>query len=435
MFNVNMKNNMNFNPEKNYINKLLSKGEFGLEMESLRINSDGTLAQSSHPFEGIKNITRDFCENQTEIITDVFDNISDMLIQLSDLQKYICDTLNKNNELLWHFSNPPIFSSTDEIPIADFKGSVYRDYLAKKYGKAKMLLSGIHLNFSLPSNVISEFAKEKGQKIQDYQNNLYLDLSSKLVSYSWLLVYLTAASPVIDKSFAELIGISNDHLEKYASVRCSDVGYWNFFDATFDFSSIEAYTNGIEKYIDNGDIISCSELYYPIRVKPRGKYDIDLLRENGINHIELRMIDLNPLSPLGVFEKDLEFIHLLIIYLLCINKPLPNKNQQITAVNNMKSAALYDDNSIITLSVGNLPLKYAAILELKKLSDFAKHYYPEYLDSVNYQLAKTKNGTYSQIIRKLYSNDYINMGMTISEKYQRSGQNVYAFCGKLKRQL
>ena len=147
------------------------------------------------------------------------------------------------------------------------------------------------------------------------------------------------------------------------------------------------------------------------------------------------MIDLNPLSPLGVFEKDLEFIHLLIIYLLCINKPLPNKNQQITAVNNMKSAALYDDNSIITLSVGNLPLKYAAILELKKLSDFAKHYYPEYLDSVNYQLAKTKNGTYSQIIRKLYSNDYINMGMTISEKYQRSGQNVYAFCGKLKRQL
>lgn len=422
-------NNMKYDPNNIALRNSLSKGEFGLEMESLRINHDGTLAQTPHPFESVDNITRDFCENQTEIITDVFDNISDMLTQLSQLQNTVYKTLNEDGELLWRFSNPPAFTNPDEIPIADFKGSVYRDYLAQKYGKVKMLLSGIHLNYSLPISVIAELSEGTSKSLQDFQNDLYLDLASKLLSYSWLIVYLTAASPVIDQSFAHYSGISDSN--KYASVRCSEAGYWNFFTPIFDFSSLNAYTDSIEKYIDNGDIISCSEIYYPIRVKPRGKYDIDLLRKKGINHIELRMIDLNPLSPIGVFEKDLEFIHLLIIYLLSVNKPLPDKTQQLVAVSNMKAASLYDESSPINVCTDTLPLKDAAIIELKNLYDFAKQYYPKYLDAVTYQLSKTETNSYSQIIRELFSDDYIRKGIAISKKYQRSGQYVHAFCGKL----
>ena len=422
-------NNMKYDPNNIALRNSLSKGEFGLEMESLRINHDGTLAQTPHPFESVDNITRDFCENQTEIITDVFDNISDMLTQLSQLQNTVYKTLNEDGELLWRFSNPPAFTNPDEIPIADFKGSVYRDYLAQKYGKVKMLLSGIHLNYSLPISVIAELSEGTSKSLQDFQNDLYLDLASKLLSYSWLIVYLTAASPVIDQSFAHYSGISDSN--KYASVRCSEAGYWNFFTPIFDFSSLNAYTDSIEKYIDNGDIISCSEIYYPIRVKPRGKYDIDLLRKKGINHIELRIIDLNPLSPIGVFEKDLEFIHLLIIYLLSVNKPLPDKTQQLVAVSNMKAASLYDESSPINVCTDTLPLKDAAIIELKNLYDFAKQYYPKYLDAVTYQLSKTETNSYSQIIRELFSDDYIRKGIAISKKYQRSGQYVHAFCGKL----
>ena len=420
---------MKYDPNNIALRNSLSKGEFGLEMESLRINHDGTLAQTPHPFESVDNITRDFCENQTEIITDVFDNISDMLTQLSQLQNTVYKTLNEDGELLWRFSNPPAFTNPDEIPIADFKGSVYRDYLAQKYGKVKMLLSGIHLNYSLPISVIAELSEGTSKSLQDFQNDLYLDLASKLLSYSWLIVYLTAASPVIDQSFAHYSGISDSN--KYASVRCSEAGYWNFFTPIFDFSSLNAYTDSIEKYIDNGDIISCSEIYYPIRVKPRGKYDIDLLRKKGINHIELRIIDLNPLSPIGVFEKDLEFIHLLIIYLLSVNKPLPDKTQQLVAVSNMKAASLYDESSPINVCTDTLPLKDAAIIELKNLYDFAKQYYPKYLDAVTYQLSKTETNSYSQIIRELFSDDYIRKGIAISKKYQRSGQYVHAFCGKL----
>lgn len=37
--------------------------------------------------------------------------------------------------------------------------------------------------------------------------------------------------------------------------------------------------------------------------------------KNGISHIEFRMLDINPFEPLGIDRNDLEFIHLLIMYL------------------------------------------------------------------------------------------------------------------------
>ena len=50
------------------------RAEFGIERESLRVNADGTLAQTPHPFVGNAHIDRDFCENQVEIIGSVFDS-------------------------------------------------------------------------------------------------------------------------------------------------------------------------------------------------------------------------------------------------------------------------------------------------------------------------------------------------------------------------
>ena len=54
------------------VRKYLAQAEFGIERESLRVNTDGSLAQTPHPFESHKNIDRDFCENQIEFISDVF---------------------------------------------------------------------------------------------------------------------------------------------------------------------------------------------------------------------------------------------------------------------------------------------------------------------------------------------------------------------------
>ena len=43
--------------------KLFYKGKFGLERETLRVDINGRLAQTPHPFTEDGNITRDFCEN------------------------------------------------------------------------------------------------------------------------------------------------------------------------------------------------------------------------------------------------------------------------------------------------------------------------------------------------------------------------------------
>ncbi len=419
--------------ENENIKELLFQGEFGLEMESLRVTADGELSQTPHPFEGDPNITRDFCENQTEMITDVFDNIDGVLDHLDRLQHTVRDQLDEKGERLWRFSNPPAFSSPDNIPIADFKGSVYRDYLAAKYGKVKMLLSGIHLNYSLPRNVISLLAAETGKSEREFKDRTYLSLAAGLLSYSWLIVYLTAASPVLDESFVRFSDLPDSAKDKYSSVRCSEIGYWNFFTPVLDYSSLDAYCDSIGRYIENGDIISCSELYYPLRVKPRGKYDLDLLREHGINHVELRMIDLDPLAPLGVFKEDLEFIHLLILYILNNVHSLPEVSSH-DAVHNMKQAALFSRDTPVKVGGRDIPVNDAAAAAIETLGEFAREHYPCYLDAVKYQLCKTQGQRYADIIKGLYNDGYNEKGLALAAA-DRSFYNVHDLCRQLKGQL
>ena len=94
---------MLFDLDNQYINKHLGEAEFGIERESLRVTSDGALAQTSHPFGEHRNIDRDFCENQVEIIGDVFNTPGELTEQLQSLQDEIDAELVKNNEYLWPF--------------------------------------------------------------------------------------------------------------------------------------------------------------------------------------------------------------------------------------------------------------------------------------------------------------------------------------------
>ena len=80
---------MFFDLDNAIIREDIRQAEFGIERESLRVYADGTLAQTPHPFEEHKNIDRDFCENQVEIISDVFADPQRLYDQLIELQKYI----------------------------------------------------------------------------------------------------------------------------------------------------------------------------------------------------------------------------------------------------------------------------------------------------------------------------------------------------------
>ena len=401
---------MLFDLENASIKKYITQAESGIEREGLRVNSDGTLAQTPHPFENQKNIDRDFCENQIEIIGDVFTDPQKLNDQLLELQRYINTRLRENGELLWPFSNPPRISGENEIPVAQYSGSlqsksVYRQYLAQKYGKIKMLFSGIHLNFSFSDLLMrAAFEQSKENDYIRFRNYIYLRLASGLTQHAWLVVYLTAASPVSDET-------AGTESNLYSSIRCSDKGYWNHFVPLLDYSGLESYIGSIQKYIDDGNLRSVSELYYPVRLKPRGANSLEALAENGINHIELRVLDVNPLSPTGIFVEDIRFIHLLILYLVSQPERDFTETDQIKAVRNIKEAAVF----------GNEEIRQRAKLVLLDIQRFTSKHFPEFIDVINYQLEKLKPGnSYAEIISERFGDAYMEKGLELARVYQRS---------------
>ncbi|UNT92365.1 hypothetical protein [Allobaculum sp. Allo2] len=132
----------------------LFEGGFGLEKESLRIESKtGKMAQSLHPFSHSK-IVQDFAENQTEINTAVYPDWQSARRECEELTVLMQNILAKQGETLWPFSNPPMISSMEDIPMLQSglsSSTEYRHYLADRYGKMKMLFSGIHYNFRFPT--------------------------------------------------------------------------------------------------------------------------------------------------------------------------------------------------------------------------------------------------------------------------------------------
>lgn len=392
------------------INKYINEAEFGIERESLRVSADGSLAQTPHPFESHKNIDRDFCENQIEFISDVFNKPEQVNEQLWELQRLVNDKLKENGEFLWSFSNPPRISGENEIPVAEYTGSlrnksVYRRYLAKKYGKIKMLFSGIHLNFSFTQELIKTvFEQSEYNDFNDFKNDLYLKLATRLTEYAWLVVYLTAASPVSD----DTVGTESNI---YSSIRCSERGYWNYFTPILDYGNLQRYTGSIQKYIDDGNLRSVSELYYPVRIKPRGANSLEALAKNGINHIELRVIDVNPLTPTGIFTEDIKFIHLLMLYLVSLPEHEFTGTEQIKAINDIKAAAVFGNNDI----------KHRAEKVLDDIKSFALKYFPQYSDVIEYQIDKTHSGnSYAEIVSRRFGSDYMNTGIALAREYQRS---------------
>lgn len=320
-------------------------GQFGLERETLRVDKNGRLAQTKHPFND-EHLSRDFCENQLEIITPVCKSIEEMMASLWQLDQKARRMLSAQGETLWLYSNPPHIDSEAEIPIAYFEGSQsekldYRLHLARRYGKRIMLYSGIHFNFSFAEAFLRElFEQEHESSYTDFKNRLYLHLLKQVSRCSWLLVLLTAASPVYDLSL-DGDGKSGIDFDGYASMRSGERGYWNQFVPELDYSSLSAYANSIRHYIRNGVLFSAGELYLPVRLKPEGANTLEALLQNGVDHIELRMFDLNPLKPLGIDQKDLEFAHLLLIYLLHAEDFAFTPQLQAEAIAHHKAAALY----------------------------------------------------------------------------------------------
>ncbi len=421
---------MSFDFNNRKIKDLIFDVTFGLEKECLRVDENGFLANTEHGFDD-KHIERDFCENQVEFVTDVFNSAEKVCDQLRELHSLVQKNLANRTpkELLWSFSNPPYVKDENDVPIANFVGgqsgkSEYRKYLADKYGKLKMLYSGIHFNFSFDDSFLTTCFEENGKdSFEEYKNSIYLELAEKLVQYSWLIVYLTASSPVLDRSFIQPNSIGKTLVSNFSSARCSEAGYWNDFVPILAYGTTFEYVESIQRYVESGQLRSASELYYPIRLKPRGLNSLDNLRDNGINHIELRMLDLNPLSEIGIMENDVKFLHYLIIYLMSLPRLSFDETAQRVAIKNEKTAAKLNDLELIEVSGKEVSTKSAALNELTKIKQFFENFRNSEIDAVlDYQLKKVSDpkNRYANIVIEKFGVDYVQNGLSLAKQYQNN---------------
>lgn len=413
------------------VRKLLLQGNIGLEKENLRVDENGNMAQTRDPFSQDPHIVRDFCENQVEINTEVFDSVEGAMNDLAGRTQQIKATLRslQQPEYLWPFSNPPYIKNEQDIPIAQFEGedadkTEYRKYLAERYGRYKMTLSGIHVNYSFAEELLVkdyEVAVNRNAttlSFQEYVDQLYLNLAEYVVAYGWVITALTAASPLMDGSYVEKKLYDVDIFPGMASVRCGELGYWNFFTPILKYDSVAAYADSIRYYVEHNWIKYPSELYYPVRLKPKGKNTLENLEAHGIDHIELRMVDLNPLEPAGLNIKDVTFAKLFLIWLASFPGRHLKEHEQIQAVQNYKNAAHYDLKTvnIVTPSCGTSSVVRAGKKLLAKMREFYKEYPAEIQEVLAFEEEKLEipEKRYAWIVRKDYADGYVKKGMQLA---------------------
>jgi glutamate--cysteine ligase len=345
----------------------------GIEKESLRIDPQGRLAQTPHP-ERLgsalthASITTDFSEALMEFITPVFQNPRDSVAYLSNVHAYTFTQLPRE-ELLWTSSMPCVLPSDDEIPLAQYGSSnigrlktLYRKGLGYRYGRTMQTIAGIHYNFSLPDEFWTLYARQLGntQSLQDFRTAQYFALIRNFRRYSWLLLYLFGASPALCRTFVQ--SNPNHGLEAYdeysmylpyaTSLRMGDLGYTSQAQAALyiSYNTLEEYTEGLLKAIKtpypayenfhtedgspaqlNANLLQIENEFYstirPKRVTKSGQRPVQALREQGVEYLEVRCLDLNPFLPVGIDEEQMRFLNCFLLFCLLRESPPSNGAQ------------------------------------------------------------------------------------------------------------
>ncbi|MEZ5569606.1 MAG: glutamate--cysteine ligase [Halioglobus sp.] len=355
----------------------------GIEKESLRITGQGKLAQTPHPHVlgsplTHSSITTDYSEALLEFITPVNTGINDSLRKLEDIHSFVYQQLDE--ELLWATSMPCIVSGDEGIPVARYGSSniarmktVYRYGLGHRYGRLMQAIAGIHYNWSMPDAFWDHaWQKEGGRGTRaDYITSRYLGLIRNFRRYSWLLIYLFGASPAVCSSF--LKGRDNHGLSAFdeqgrslylphgTALRMGGLGYNSEAQKGLNicYNSLDNYVETLCSAIlqphapyahiptgQNGDYQQLSdsllqienEFYSPIRPKrvaSSGETALNALVRGGIEYIEVRCIDVNPFTPVGLDAQQIRFLDTFLLYCLLQDSPPCDDSQQAEQAANL----------------------------------------------------------------------------------------------------
>jgi glutamate--cysteine ligase len=335
----------------------------GIEKESLRVQTDGTLAATPHPARlgsalTHPHITTDFSESQLELITGVHSSAEACVREITEIHQVVYRAIG--DELLWGASMPCRLPADDAIPLGRYGSSnvgraksVYRMGLSYRYGRRMQTISGIHYNFSLPEH---------------RSNDDYFGLIRNFRRHSWLLLYLFGASPAVCSTFVagrahELERLSADtlYLPNATSLRMGRLGYQSDAQSALavSYNSLESYAASLQDAMlkpyppyekigirDGGDYRQLAtsllqmenEFYGTIRPKRRirpGERPLHALRERGVEYVEVRLMDLDPFCPVGITADTMRFLDVYLLYCALSDSP-PDTPQELAAISGNK---------------------------------------------------------------------------------------------------
>lgn len=307
----------------------------GLEIEMQRIDSTGNISQEPYPSAvGDQKtnpwITNDFLDTMPETVTPAASHALDAMHYLYGINNALRTALAPG-ELLWPLSMPPALpSDKTKLRLAKMgpKKEAYLKEWVKRHGYSAGTPCGAHINLSIDQHIIDMVLENYPEDFKneiEVKNYLYTILAQGFVRYRWIITYLFGASPIAEANYFDK---GKELKHPIRSIRQSPYGFGTKFSG--DYTDVQSYVDRIEQGVKEGILISDYEFHGAVRFK--GNSDLKKLPETGIEYLELRMLDLDPSSSVGVRTDTLRFIRLLASYLI-MSPALPKDevNRVLTA--------------------------------------------------------------------------------------------------------
>ncbi|HJF27483.1 MAG TPA: glutamate--cysteine ligase [Acinetobacter lwoffii] len=345
----------------------------GIERESLRMQSNGFLSQAPHPRAlgsalTHPHITTDYSEALMEFITPPQSSIQKALDYLTDIHAVAHRQL-ENDEKLWPLSMPCMLDHSDEnIPLAQYGTSniglfktLYRHGLGVRYGRRMQTISGVHYNLSFPDHFFEALQQQESDEnlralsLQDYRSHRYMGLIRNFIRLTPLVIFLVGASPAVCQCFMSgrdhhlLPLVKGTLYTPYATaLRMGRFGYQNSAQKQLGihYNDLQGYLEGLQKAVKtpykpfsrlglndpqgqpiqiNDHVLQIENEYYslvrPKQVPEAGETPSQALQNRGIGYVELRAVDVNPYSPIGINEDTAGFLEVVALYCLLQDSP------------------------------------------------------------------------------------------------------------------
>ena len=345
----------------------------GIERECLRMQADGFIAQTDHP-QALgsalthPHITTDYSEALLEFITPPQTSIQKALNYLMDIHAVAYRGLPEG-EHMWPMSMPCMLEKDEEsIRLAQYGSSnigrfktLYRRGLGVRYGRRMQTIAGVHYNLSFPDSVFSALQEHetdealKNLSLQDYRSHRYLGLIRNFIRLTPLVMFLLGASPTVNPCFMHgrshhMLPLTRGtlYVPYSTALRMGNFGYQNSAQKQLgiQYNNLKDYLTGLQKAVKtsyppftrlglddqegeplqiNDHVLQIENEYYslvrPKQVPEAGETPSQALANRGIGYVELRAVDINPYSPIGIDENTAGFLETLATYCLFSDSP------------------------------------------------------------------------------------------------------------------